>query len=385
MNLIGFPYNYSLETNRERRKSPSLLNRVALLDKELRPAGFRIFLYSPGDVVPTRDTVRGCIFEGTEFTPIRERIPTVNGNWTHRTRRLLEAGMGYQEFNQWAADRGIGIYVPHAFSELMANKLETYKLVRGFHETLHPHCEPFMDSERQLGHFADTGPISFIKPRTGSKGDRIVTLRRDRNGVSVTRYHKGQRRTLRADDLAHAREIIREAIEGKSARYVIQHGVETMRHDGATFDIRVTMLNDGRGWHWLHEARLSPSGSDVSNISQGGATVATEDLLFEVVGTEASQDLLYELRNESFGLAAYIERLHPGEIHEVAFDFAVDREGRLRLLEVNTKPGLAGVGASISVLDKKPEDEPAFERWVYPHARHLARFLMAKAVTAPVA
>ena len=36
---------------------------------------------------------------------------------------------------------GLCIYVPHAFSELLGNKLETYKLVQGFHETLHPHCE----------------------------------------------------------------------------------------------------------------------------------------------------------------------------------------------------------------------------------------------------
>jgi hypothetical protein len=89
--------------------------------------------------------------------------------------------------------------------------------------------------------------------------------------------------------------------------------------------------------------------------------------------------LLYELKSESFGLAAYLDRLHPGEIMEIAFDFAIDREGRLRLLEVNTKPGLAGIGSSVTIYDKRPEDEPLFERWVYPHAASLARFLLAKA------
>ena len=152
-----------------------------------------------------------------------------------------------------------------------------------------------------------------------------------------------------------------------------------MRHDGSTFDIRVTMLNDGRDWHWLHEGRLSPSGSDVSNISQGGEIVPTENLLFDLLGAELSTETLYELRNESYGLAAYLECLHPGEILELAFDFALDQEGGLHLLEVNTKPGLAGIGSNISVFDKKPEDEPFFERWVYPHIDHLARFLIRKA------
>ena len=63
---------------------------------------------------------------------------------------------------------------------------------------------------------------------------------------------------------------------------------------------------------------------------------------------------------------------------EVAFDFVLDREGKLRIVELNTKPGIAGIGSEVSVLEKKPEHEPQFERIVYPHVRHLARFLRSK-------
>jgi hypothetical protein len=183
---------------------------------------------------------------------------------------------------------------------------------------------------------------------------------------------------MRASRLNDAMGFINDGMAGRRRRYVIQHGVDTARRGRSTFDIRVTMLNDGLAWHWLHEARLSPPGSDVSNVGQGGAIVETEPLLLEVLGAEAARDALHALRNESFGLAAYLERLHPGEIPEVAFDFAIDRAGTPRLLEVNTKPGLAGVGSNISVYDKRPEHEPLFERWVYPHTRYLADFLLRK-------
>ena len=93
---------------------------------------------------------------------------------------------------------------------------------------------------------------------------------------------------------------------------------------------------------------------------------------------EAAQQLMYELKSESFGLTAYLERLHTGEILEVAFDFAIDREARLRLLEINTKPGLSGIGSEVTVYEKRPEDEPLFQHWVYPHVSSLARFLQAK-------
>ena len=378
MQIIGFQHNYAQDDSKRRRITPSFLNRVALIDHHLREQGHQLFVYSPGAVRSDSASVPGLLFENGTFVRETRDVPHVNGNWTHRTRRLIDKGMGYAVFERWASEHGIGVYVPHSFSELMGNKLETYKLVRGFHETLHPHCESLSGTARQLEYFLDTGRTTFVKPRTGSKGNRILTLRRDGDGVSITRYHKGGRQRSRARSTAEVVEIVREATRGKR-RYVIQHGVETLRHDGATFDLRVTMLHDGRSWHYLHEARLSRAGSDVSNVSQGGGVQVAEDVLFEVLGPETSRDLLHELRSESFGLATYLEQLHPGDILEVAFDFAVDTEGRLRLLEVNTKPGLAGIGADVSVFDKGPEHEAGFQRWVFPHTRHLAEFLLRKA------
>jgi len=382
MKLVGYQYNRSPFDTRTRRLSPSLINRLALIDKLLRERGMRFFLYSPHRIDPATGTVSGSIAENGSLAPMEAPIPAVNGNWTYQTRKLLERGMGYTEFVRWVEERRIGIFVPHAFSELMANKLETYKLVRAFHETLHPHCEAYTGSARQLERFVETSPLCFLKPRTGSKGERIITLRRGEIGLSVTSYRTGAREDRTVASLREASKLVRELMTSHALtnrnRYVIQQGVETMRHDGSTFDIRVTMLNDGDRWHWLHEARRSREGSDVSNVKQGGRTVITEELLFDLLGSEGTQQILYELRNESFGLAAYLERLHPGDILEVAFDFVIDLEGRLRLLEINTKPGLAGIGADVSVHEKRPEHEPLFERWVYPHTRHLAHFLMRK-------
>ena len=382
MKLVGYQYNRSPFDTRKRQISPSLINRITLIEKFLREQGMQFFLYSPHQIAPERNTIAGFVAENGSFAPTEAKVPAVNGNWTYQTRKLLERGMGYAEFLRWVEERRIGIYVPHAFSELMANKLETYKLVRAFHGTLHPHCEAYTGRAGQLERFIESGPLSFLKPRTGSKGERIITLRRGRNGLTVTHYRKGEREDCKVGSAREVSKLVRELMTSHALKnrnkYVIQQGVETMRHDGSTFDIRVTMLNDGDRWHWLHEARRSREGSDVSNVKQGGRTVVTEDLLFDLLGNEGAQQILYELQSESLGLAAYLERLHPGDILEVAFDFVIDREGRLRLLEINTKPGLAGIGADVSVHEKRPEHEPLFERWVYPHTRHLAHFLMRK-------
>jgi hypothetical protein len=374
---IGFLYNCSMKTNPRVRLSPSLLNRAALIDATLRESGMRIFLYSPKHVSATAQELPGYLLEDGRFVATTAEIPAVNGNWTYQTRRLLEKGMGYRNFVQWTEKRGIGIYAPYAFSELIADKYETYKLVRGYHENLHPLCERYDHSTRQLRYFTDRGRSTFIKPRTGSKGNRIITVRRDDARLLLTYYEAGARQRFLADTVADARTLISGLTEGSSG-YVIEHGVETLPYEGGVFDIRVVMIHDGEGWNWIHEARLSPAGSDLSNISQGGETLATEDLLFDLLGAEATHHMLQDLRNESFGLAAYLERLHPGDVMEVAFDFVIDRESKLQLVEINTKPGLASIGFLRTVRDKRPGDEALFERWVYPHTSGVARFLMHK-------
>jgi hypothetical protein len=348
------------------------------MDARMRREGYRLFLHSPNAIRPDRPCVPGFLFECGAFRAIEASMPAVNGNWTHRTRRLLESGMGYAPFLEWAEQHDIGIYVPYVFSELLADKLETYKLVHAYHETLHPCCEAWSGRVRQLEYFVEMNPLTFVKPRNGNKGNRIVAIHREDRGLRLVLYDEGRRRRVQAASLKEVLVFLHDFTRGPR-KYVIQHGIETVRHAGSTFDIRVTMVNDGEAWQCLHEARIAPRGSDVSNVRQGGDIAVTEALLFEAVGSEVSTDILDELRNESFGLVAHLERLHPGDVHEVAFDFAVDPQGSLRLLEINTKPGLAGIGSNVSVYDLRPEDERMFEGWARPHVNALADFLIRRA------
>lgn len=379
---IGFQHNLPKDGDWDKSLTPAIRNRIDLLDDRLRAEGFRLFIYSPASIDPENSTVEGYRREAGRFVPVEAPIPAVNGNWTGQTRRLLARGMGYDAFRRWIAAHGVGIYVPHSLSDLLGNKLETYRLVRAFHETLHPHCETFRTSVSQIEHFVEASPLTFIKPRIGSKGDGIVVLRRTEEGLVATRYHGGRRRVARAARVTDLMDSLVEMTSGRR-RFIIQHGIETVRHTGSTFDIRVTMAHDGSVWRWLHEARLSPSGSDVSNVGQGGRSHATDQLLFEIFGTDGTRDVLRELRDLSFGLAAHLEQLHPREIPELAFDFTLDTDAHPRLIEINTKPGLPGPGTNVYLRDLTAEHAAAFENWVFPHADRIASFLISKMGTVP--
>jgi len=359
------------------RLSPTVINRAMLMDEALREYGSKVFYYSPKHIRAADTDIPGYVIENHQFVPASMPVPSINGNWTYSTRRLLDKGMGYRNFVEWAENQGVGIYVPLTFSELAVNKYEVYKAVRCYRQDIHPHTERYRQSREQLGFFLQRSSLVFLKPRAGNKGDGILTVRQGADGFTVTCHRKGKRKQYLGRTLADAHRFIKAATGG-TRRYIIQHGIQTMPYQGATFDLRVVMLHDGSQWSWLHEARVSRRGAELSNISQGGTSLVTEDLLLALFGAEDAAEHLQALRDESFGLAGYFDRLHPGEIMEVAFDFVLDTQGVLHLVEINSKPGLVSVGFEVSFLHKQPEHEALFERWVYPHVRSLASFLHSK-------
>lgn len=377
MHFIGFQHNCTSRGRRSGLKSPSVVNRALLVDRFLRDRGHRLFVYSPRDVRKDTSSVPGYVIDEDRFRPTRAAVPQVNGNWTHGTRRLLNGSMGYDEFGRWADERRVGIYVPHAFSELIRNKYETYRLVRSYREDLHPHCEPYRHSVSQLDEFTSSGRLTFVKPRAGSKGNRIAALSRDARGMALSWHRNGRRNKCRLRSLAEVRDRLAEFTAG-SRRYVIQRGIDTVPIDRSVFDIRVIMVHDGEQWTWIHEARIGRGDSRLSNVSQGGRSRVTEDVLLDVLGYEGAGQALNRLYDESFGLAKFLERLHPGDIMEVAFDFVIDTGGELRLIEINTKPGLASSGFLRRLGDLRAGDTERFRRWVYPHVESLASFLAHK-------
>lgn len=355
--------------------SPSVVNRAILLNRLLAPSGVGVFLFSPRDVV-TREEVPGFVVRGDEFVPARMPVPRINASWTYGTRRLLNEGMGYRTFQRWIRQHDIRVYVPYAFAEMVSNKRKAYAAVSAFDPGLHPRTEDYSGRTGQLEEFMRTTGIAFVKPRAGSKGNRIFVARRNATGLDLTYYEMKNSQHFGGISLDAAAAVIDGTVGGMS--YVIQEGVDALRINGSVFDIRVVTVNDGQRWHTILETRLSPPGSDLSNIAQGGTIHATEELLATSLGSAATRELLERVEGTALGLARYLETYFPGELMELGFDFVVDCRLGLHLVEVNSKPGAAGLGSETRIFDWGDEDRLHFSRWLEPHVRHLAGFFQAR-------
>jgi len=377
MNYVGLLYNCSRNTNPRERLSPSILNRVVLIDTALKQFDMRVFYYNPKHVTTLGKKIPGYVLKGDQFVATSQRVPTVNGNWSYQTRQLLDKGMGYNRFLHWIEENGVGVYVPLEFSELAVNKQQSYEIFRAYDPTLQPYSEEFRRSARQLANFVERSKLTFIKPRNGNKGDDIITVRRADKKLSVNYYKKGSREQRVVNTVRAANDLV-QGLTKHQRKYVIQRGVEAFQYEGSVFDLRVIIVRDDVSSYCFHEARVSPVGSELSNVSQGATSVPTEEILVRMLGKTHAHRVLKELRRVAFGLAEYLDTLHPGELMEVAYDFLLDRDGRLYLLEINTKPGLPGAGFETSIFDQDLDQSGEFQRLVHPYVACLARFLKSK-------
>jgi len=375
MTHVGVLCNVDMTGDPLQELSPSVINRAYLIGELLAPGDIRLFLYCPKDVASNGE-VPGFVLQEQKLVATRQPVPRVSANWSYRTRQLLRHGMGYRRFKRWMRERGNEVYVPYEFSELVSNKQKTYEAVREWDGSLHPHTEDFVATPAQIESFLARSKTVFIKPRAGHKGNRIFVLRPSGRGYSLAYYDSRARRSFPCLSLEAVLGLVDGA--GSRERYVVQEGVESLRHQDAVFDVRVVMVHDGEAWHALLESRLAPKGSELSNVYQGGSIHVTRELLVSVLGDRESRVVENRLREVSHRLAQHFESRFPDALPEIGLDFVLDADRTPHLVEVNAKPGIAGIGSETKLFNWVPEEQALHEMWTFPHMKHLAGFLRHK-------
>jgi glutathione synthase/RimK-type ligase-like ATP-grasp enzyme len=122
--------------------------------------------------------------------------------------------------------------------------------------------------------------------------------------------------------------------------YLIQPYLELCGEDDKPFDVRALLQKNGMGrWSLSGVAvRCGQIGSVTSNLHGGGDARPADELLSIKFGTHKAERLLEEIHTISKQTAERLESRF-GRFAELGFDFGIEPDGRLWLLEVNSKPG----------------------------------------------
>lgn len=181
----------------------------------------------------------------------------------------------------------------------------------------------------------------ILKPSAGMQGRGIVHVKRC--PLEQTTKVKGRSRQNRPFSITftdnHAAEQWINRFIHRAA-YLIQPYLELSGEDGKPFDVRALMQKEHTGrWSLTGIAsRTGQAGSLTSNLHGGGDASPAAQLITAKFGTQRAERLLEQIHTIS---KQTVERLESkfGRFAELGLDYGIDLDGKLWLIEANSKPG----------------------------------------------
>lgn len=183
-------------------------------------------------------------------------------------------------------------------------------------------------------------PAVYVKPINGTGGRGILRVEHLEKDMYLIQGRRKNRKIIPAQKIHKSRLGAFLAGWKGSTRFVAQQGIQIKLPNGRVHDYRMLVQKNGQGkWEVTGGAgRIGPPRSVTSNLHGGGKAVPMNALLGQVT---PSEDKRLEIRRNaeklSLEIAAYLEASY-GALCELALDLAIERNGRIYVLEVNPKP-----------------------------------------------
>lgn len=296
--------------------------------------GASVFFCTPDDLHGQSDTVQGWRYIGDEKWE-KFSFPIPNILYNRLTSRKLEKRPNVQHFISQVKTRHNTLM----FNEKYLDKTEVFDALRkenGLH--LYLPESYLLRNFQMLKSMCTKHQTVFLKPITGSLGKGIIRVRKQPDGSYICHF----------TNLNGARKQSFSTLSGvfasisgkvKNQRYQIQQGLDLLTAGGRPVDFRA-LVQRGETGQWAVTsivARIAGNHHFVSNLARGGTLSTVKEALVRSGSVTASEGLP-KLRRAAVEIAKGIETQVPGHFAELGIDLAIDTQGRVWLIEVNSKP-----------------------------------------------
>jgi glutathione synthase/RimK-type ligase-like ATP-grasp enzyme len=292
-----------------------------------------IYFFTHEDIQSQSESIKGWHYTGNKWS--RSRFPVPNVIYNRLTSRKLENRANVQQFVKYARSRYNVVF----FNEKYLNKTEVFNALNKEPE-LHAYLPEsyLLRNFHQLKSMFRKYDVVFLKPTCGSLGKGIIRIQRNSN-QTYTCYFNGMNgyRTQWFVSL----EKLYNAIYGKvkKSNFQIQRGLKLLTVNGRPVDFRALVQRGETGQWGITSivARIAATNQFVSNQARGG-TISTVQAALSRTGTSAASGGLTKLRRAAVQIAEGIEAQLTGHFAELGIDLGIDSQGRVWLIEVNSKP-----------------------------------------------
>jgi len=285
-----------------------------------------VIMYTPRDVDVKRQQVSGYVYR--------------DGGWRRRTfgypRVNIDVGF-YSEADMSKAIRVKKCSALRFTGYGLGNKCRIQKHLEAS-DYLQPYLLPTEQAStpQQFASFVRKHGSVMLKPINGWGGKGIIRVTETKE-----RRYKVQTNGKRPLDLSASGLLAYVGNLLRHGRHVMQKWIDIRNKDGQVFDIRALMQKNGEGkWQLTGMAvREGKQGSITSNIKSGGNAHGVQAYLEKQFGEEAGQALADSVVELAEYIPPYTEKSYKSRLFELGIDLAVDRSGKLWLIEINIKPG----------------------------------------------
>lgn len=203
-----------------------------------------------------------------------------------------------------------------------------------------PETLQFTGAHQLAEWFSSHDGEAFLKPQHGTHGKRTLHAKISIDDRLRVRGRSGNNTVFRKKFLSKADgfDWIHKFTDKRN--YLLQQYLQLNSSQEEPFDIRVLMQKNLKGlWSLTGMAvRAGQRNSVTSNLHGGGTAYEVLPFLGRELGTAASNELIQLITQLSEQIPSCLES-HFGRLAELGIDFGVDKEGKVWILEVNSKPG----------------------------------------------
>lgn len=326
--VIGILTEYN-----ESEKEPSFRS-IHAFCKELHhlvsEIGGFLFVFQINDM--TNTMLNGYFYQDSHWQKAAIPFPDVIYNRIHS--RRLEASQLFETFKNEIESKNIAIFNDRFLSkEIVHNLLYSEEYMRPYLP------ETWILTEQSLQEMSDKYPAIFIKPIHGSQGRNII------KAVKETEFLHVKVSTGTSKDRSFQFNTHKQFYKWllpylKKRTYLIQEEIPLMTYKNRQLDFRILChKNFQNTWKVTSAvARISADQQFVSNIARGGELMKPIHILSLLSNRETAVQQLKLMKELAIEASTLVSQLTDGLIGELGVDIGVDVDGKLWIIEVNSKP-----------------------------------------------
>ena len=296
------------------RKRPHGLNKAYAFAAVAEAEGARLLFFSPGAVDFENRIIKGYIYKNGRWKRTNSRFPDVILN--------VAAFSGERQIE--AAER-LEKEIPFT-DHAIGDKLSVFKNLSKYGEL----AESLIPTEELLSvrHFfklLERYKEVVLKPSSGCQGIGVYHIRRED-----------------AADYKKLSEFVAGKLAGETC--LVQPYINCRTKAGAPYDFRLHTQKNGEGGRVITRIypRVSVKGGIVCNLSGGGYTAGLKDFMSTEFGADAAA-VTASVERFALRLAGIMDeiqmKLYGEELDELGIDIGLDENRKIRLYEVNWRPG----------------------------------------------